>query len=166
MFATDTEPAAIVVRPPALTTAIAGQTIRLTCVAYGYPIPSVTWNKDSVALTDKVVDETVNVSETTFMVSVLQLCNLTSADAGEYTCTAVNDVSGSAVASDRANFFLSVSQPVTGEGNITVHLFHFGCMHVCCSDILQDHYSMFVLKGCLCTCMCTWSLPCLMFSVR
>ena len=128
------EPAAIVVRPPALTTAPAGQTVRLTCVAYGSPVPSITWTLGDQDLADKVTEDIVEVGDTTFRVSVLQLCDITSADAAEYACTATNGVQGSPVADDSAKFFLSVSQPVTGEGT----LFHVCCMHllshICCCD--------------------------------
>ena len=113
------EAAAIVVRSPADLTAIAGQSIRLTCVAYGYPLPSITWTTTSGNLdhdlTDKIFSETVTVNQTTFLVSVLKLCDLTSAYTAEYTCTASNGVSTYAVTANTATFSLSVSQPVTGE---------------------------------------------------
>ena len=142
------EPAAIVVRPPALTTAPAGQTVRLTCVAYGNPLPSIKWTLGETDLADKVTDETVEVGDTTFLVSVLQLCDITSADAAEYACTATNDVSGSPVADNSAKFFLSVSQPVTGKGT----LFHPCCVHalsrICCCDnnILRSMIACLCLK--------------------
>lgn len=111
------EPAAIVVRPPADFAAIAGQTVRLTCVAYGTPLPNITWTSSSqdIDLSDKVSYESVTVNETSFLVAVLQLCDITSANAAEYTCTASNGISGTGIASNSAKTFLSVTQPVTGE---------------------------------------------------
>ena len=141
------EPAAIVVRPPALTTAPAGQTVRLTCVAYGSPVPNITWTLGENDLADKVIEETSEVGETTFLVSVLQLCDITSADAAEYACTATNGVAGTPVADNSAKFFLSVSQPVTGEST----LFHACCVHAlsricCCDDILRSMIACLPLK--------------------
>ena len=120
------EPAAIVVRPPADFAAIAGQTVRLTCVAYGSPLPNIAWTSSSqdVDLSDKVSYESVTVNETSFRVAVLQLCDITSANAAEYTCTASNGVSGTGIASNSAKTFLSVTQPVTGE-----YIAWTSCMH-------------------------------------
>ena len=111
------EPAAIVVRSPANFTATAGQTLRLTCVAYGYPVPNITWTTSSqdLDLSEKVSYEAVTVNETEYMVAVLQLCDITSDNAAEYTCTASNGVSGTGIASNSSKTFLTVSQPVTGE---------------------------------------------------
>ena len=111
------EPAAIVVRPPADLAAIAGQTVLLTCIAYGSPVPSITWTASTqdIDLTDKVSYQAVTVNETNFQVAFLQLCDITSANAAEYTCTASNGVSGTGIASNSAKTLLSVSQPVTGE---------------------------------------------------
>ena len=118
-----TDPAAIVVRPPAVSKVLASQTVRLTCVAYGIPLPTITWtannggenlsaqataagtsNKVRILSKDVTID-----GVTVFKVSVLELCGVETNDTKQYRCSADNGVSGSGVASAFAQFFLAVS---------------------------------------------------------
>ena len=111
------EPAAIVVRPPAFSTVNSGQTVQMTCVAYGYPIPTVTWTDVShnLDLSDQVIQKTVTANGTEFLVSVLQLCDVTPDQTAEYSCSADNGLAGPAIASQSATSFLTVSKPLTSE---------------------------------------------------
>ena len=113
------ETAAIVAHPATYSTAITGQSVQMTCVAYGYPIPNVTW-KDvthDLDLSDKVIQNThvVSANGTVFVVSVLQLCSVTMAQNAEYSCSADNGLTGPAIANQSASFLLTVSRPLTGE---------------------------------------------------
>ena len=116
-FDMSVETAAIVAHPPDYSSVTAGQTIQLTCVAYGYPIPSITWKdvSNNLDLSDKVIQNMVPTNHTKFLVSVLQLCDVTPAQNAEYSCSADNGLAAPAIANQSVRFFITVSQPVTGE---------------------------------------------------
>ena len=116
--AAQTAPGAIVVHPPTYSTASTGQTVRMTCAAYGTPTPSISWSRASGNLASKLsninsgftkYDKTVTVNDTDFVVSVLEICGVSTVDTDEYMCTADNGISGIGVASPDAKFFLSVT---------------------------------------------------------
>lgn len=115
---TQDSPAAIVVHPPSYSTATTSQTVRMTCAAYGVPKPTITWSRASGDLTSKLLqsnsgfkqyDKTVTVNGTDFLVSVLEICGVSTVDTDEYTCSSNNGVSGAAITTPAASFFLSVS---------------------------------------------------------
>ena len=110
------EPASIVIRPPSEFEAAAGQTLQLACVAYGNPIPNITWTTSSqnLDLTGNVSCEIVPIGEEMFLLCFLQLSELASVNGTQLTCTASNGVSGAAVAPNSANIFMSVTPPLTG----------------------------------------------------
>lgn len=68
----------------------------LACVAYGSPLPEITWFRDGVYEVDNqtanalVHESIVEQSETFFVQSILELCPVESTDAGEYSCFANN----------------------------------------------------------------------------
>ena len=75
---------------------LAGDTILLSCIAYGTPTPSITWMKDGALLSNST-----NITmhgghaygeNVTFTRSVLQLCT-TLEGGGAYSCTADNTTS-------------------------------------------------------------------------
>lgn len=92
---------------------IAGSTVMLTCIAFGEPLPSITWSAGGVNVTNdsriELLEMQTNRSGVAFVKSVLQICSSGEVDANQYTCTAVNIVNA-----DRAGFTLTViSEPAT-----------------------------------------------------
>ena len=107
-----TEPSGLVVHPED-TVVIAGSTVMLTCVAFGEPLPSITWSLDGANVTNDTRTEIIEMRTTRngrpFIKSVLQICGVGESDAGRYNCTAVNVVN-----TDSADFSLTViSEPAT-----------------------------------------------------
>ena len=91
-------PAAIAVFPEDSSVYV-GDTIVLSCVAYGLPLPSIMWLKGG----DPLVNVTLNENElvtphVTFVRSTLQLCAVQLPDHTQYTCQA-NDNDSAADAS-------------------------------------------------------------------
>ena len=72
----------------------AGSTVRLSCTAYGIPLPHIMWSRGVVAMPINdsrvtVWDETVVVGRHTFTRSYLQMCSTVELDSGLYSCGAV-----------------------------------------------------------------------------
>lgn len=87
-----TVPVQIVIKP-ADKQLYRNSTVLLTCVAYGLPLPTLTWSKAGNNVTNGTVHNNMVVkSGVTFVRSILQLCNTTVADSGQYTCTAHNEI--------------------------------------------------------------------------
>lgn len=63
---------------------LAGQDVRLECVAYGYPVPSYNWTR--VGVTDRLPDGSTVTSHG----RVLIIHNVKVEDQGEYACTATS----------------------------------------------------------------------------
>jgi len=88
-------PATVVLHPAEATTVIGGDTSVLTCVAYGVPIPSLTWHRDGIPLNTSSarVMETVVVERgkkiPAFM-SILELCKVVNSNGSTYSCVAKN----------------------------------------------------------------------------
>ena len=99
---------AIISESAALT---AGSTGMFVCVAYGCPLPSLTWSKGGTLLSnnsqstiyERQVVETQ--SNETFVQSILVICSLTPEDAAQYNCSASNNIS-----STSASFNLTVNR--------------------------------------------------------
>ena len=73
---------------------VAGNTVILTCVAYGRPgTPNVTWNQDGYELypsdSVRIYQEVVEVGGIEFVMSMLEICGISEAEAGLYTCSAL-----------------------------------------------------------------------------
>ena len=80
------------------------------CVAHGYPVPSLTWNKGETLLSNNsqstIYEKQVETqSGVTFVQSILVICSLTQEDAAQYNCSASNNIS-----STSASFNLTVNR--------------------------------------------------------
>lgn len=95
-----------------------GQTVRMTCVAHGIPVPSISWVSNGVNLTAlstsglssrfRVLTTVMTVNGTDFRVSTFEICNAGSSDSREYQCTAQNGIMGNGVANATVTFALGV----------------------------------------------------------
>ena len=79
---------------------LAGDSVLLTCIAYGKPSPSISWQRNGENLTDsslkfRVTETNVLVEDIVFVKSVLLLCNVSELNSGDYSCTADNAIQGS-----------------------------------------------------------------------
>jgi len=96
-----------VIHPLQATSVDAGSSLILACVAYGDPVPTISWNKGSSELTNSstvtIYQDVLNISGMTFVKSKLEICNVDGGDAGQYSCFAETSVSN-----DTAYFELSV----------------------------------------------------------
>ena len=87
-------PAQIVIHPNNLTQVNSDDTLTVSCVAYGDPLPHLSWRKDGVELANgsqiQIYEERVTESGITFIKSILEICSASEADIGQYSCTANN----------------------------------------------------------------------------
>ena len=85
----------MVLHPADTTTVIGGVTSVFTCVAYGVPIPSLTWLRGGIPLniSSARVMETVVVEREKripMFMSVLELCKTVNSNESTYSCVAEN----------------------------------------------------------------------------
>ena len=103
------DPAQLVIRPNQTTSLDAGNAVSFTCVAYGVPNPSISWNRGNTLLTNgsrtTSYEQLLIENGVTFVQSILQLCNAEVAEAGQYSCFANNTLGN-----DTAFFELAVAQ--------------------------------------------------------
>ena len=79
-------------------TITAGSMGMFVCVAHGYPVPSLAWNKGETLLSNNsqstIYEKQVETqSGVTFVQSILVICRLTEDDAAQYNCSASNNIS-------------------------------------------------------------------------
>ena len=90
-----------VVLAPQNTSVVAGNTIVMACVGSGSPTPSLNWSRNGMELTNSsrftIYNELVTENGVTFIESILEICSIGEADAGEYTCAVANQAGSDAV---------------------------------------------------------------------
>ena len=101
LFLFSTVPANIAVAPND-TSVYVGDSVSLSCVSYGLPLPTVSWTRTGQPLTSLSLHSQLMINETeivtnhvTFVRSTLVLCSLQLTDAGQYTCSTSNNHSTS-----------------------------------------------------------------------
>ena len=72
-----------------------GETLTLSCVAYGLPLPTITWMRGDQPLDALFLlhESEIVTTHVTFVRSTLQLCSLRLTDEDQYVCTAANNFS-------------------------------------------------------------------------
>lgn len=107
-------PPTIVLRPPVDNTVNQGESIQITCVAYGSPIPSIYWSKPGCLRMGNntnniyVFSDMITVSNVTMHRSMLQICNADTDDNTQYSCWADNGVTGMGLGDSSADFNVQV----------------------------------------------------------
>ena len=115
-------PSVIVLQPPANVNAFVAHTVRISCAAYGNPLPSdISWTGPggNIASGGKVKiytnSQTVNATGSpVFLVSTLEICGVTTTDSGQYTCTASDNGVGGSVGSSVASTVLTITDKAAG----------------------------------------------------
>ena len=84
---------------PGNITVISGNTVDLACLAYGIPLPTITWTKSGTPLSNNsdanrimVLEGDITESGITLIRSYLQICSVRPSDGGEYSCVADNSI--------------------------------------------------------------------------
>ena len=116
------DPAQLVLQSNQTNEIDAGSAISLTCVAYGIPIPSISWNNRSTLLRNgsrvTIYEGLLTENGVTFVQSILQLCGAVEADTGQYSCFTNN-----ALGNDTASFDLTVSSIPQDDGKQLYNLY-------------------------------------------
>jgi len=96
LWSFNAEPAQVVLAP-GNTTVTSGNTLMITCLGFGSPLPTIIWRKGDRQLTNgsdpdiSIYDRLLTESGVTLSRSVLEICSVNLADEGEYSCSTVND---------------------------------------------------------------------------
>ena len=107
------------------------QSVRLTCTAYGVPLPNVTWTRlpaaelvagkyEGLRITTNMTPAE-NISIGRFVTSTIVLCDVQLTNAGRYRCSASNSVNREAPAGSISSWEFSLS--VTPQGMIPISQF-------------------------------------------
>ena len=90
------EPPEILIAPSDETRVDIGATVIFTCVAFGNPIPYISWYQWDRMLTNDsrvvILTDTVSVNGTVLSRSILQICGVEGSDEGLFSCVARNDL--------------------------------------------------------------------------
>ena len=124
----------MVVIPPATASVKLWDNMQLMCIAYGNPLPAITWSGPGLSCAD-ITDESCNISanvtvqSTTvefgglwFAQSVLQFCSIE--DEGLYSCSASNGLSGTGLAPSSASILVTIIIPPEPPTGIVIFIEH------------------------------------------
>ena len=82
----------IVISPDEVSRVEAGSTNFLSCVAFGDPLPNITWSRDSTDLSSDtritIHEEIVTENTVDFVKSTFQICGIKHSDSDKYSCNA------------------------------------------------------------------------------
>ena len=122
LFLFSTVPANIAVAPND-TSVYVGDSVSLSCVSYGLPLPTISWTRAGQPLSlhsQLMINETeIMTDHVTFVRSTLILCSLQLTDAGQYTCSTSNNHSTS-----QETFTISVKSKKYTNGRFFSRTFH------------------------------------------
>ena len=132
-----------------------GNTLLVTCVAYGATLPSVSWTRNGSVLSNSsgdrisIYEETVDEGGVLFAKSVLEICSAESADEGEYSCVATNPVT---LQTDMSYFSITVlpSQGKTALVHVHPHTHTHTHTHTHRADRL-DYCGLCVVQSVYCS---------------
>ena len=70
-----------------------GETASLSCLSYGLPLPTISWDRDGQPLPSSLLlnESETSVGHVTFVRSTLVLCSLKLLDGGQYVCSSSNN---------------------------------------------------------------------------
>ena len=115
--------ASIVVHPPEAQDVNSLDNVELVCMAYGVPLPTITWSipecdditwNCNYTSAINVTDSVINYGGVQFRKSVLQFCSVQELDTNIYTCWASNGISGPGIAIFNRSIELTVMPIPTG----------------------------------------------------
>ena len=120
--------AANIVIAPQDTEISEGNTLILTCVAYGEPMPEISWSASEGVIYNssrvRVYSNVIEENGVEFVYSSLEICSVTAEDEGRYWCAASSS-QGIAV----VDFEVTVSP---GEGMCCIYMYmYYMYVHVC-----------------------------------
>ena len=121
---------------PEDTVVLAGDSVLLTCVGYGVPQPSISWERDGETITEDGskfhrVESALVVEGSVFVRSSLLLCNTSQTDSGNYSCSASNTIREP----DTVDFNLTIKSEPASINIQVVSEFHFSYYFLCfCSN--------------------------------
>ena len=81
--------------PPTEQSVDTDSSLTVACVAYGHPLPTISWSRDGIPITSGTRGYNITVPpplNTVTAVSVLRLCGAETFHSGEYACTATNSL--------------------------------------------------------------------------
>lgn len=76
--------------PPGNAVNLYGDSPQFTCTATGIPLPTITWLRDSTALSNGTDYTTISTDDGSLVTSTLSVLSLVFTDTGGYSCSASN----------------------------------------------------------------------------
>ena len=101
-----TEPSVIVAGPQDIITS-SNLKLSATCVAWGKPLPTITWTSSYTNLTSfNTYTTSVSDGQFSYVVSILEICPTSFITSDTYTCTASSTSSGTSLGLTSSSFVL------------------------------------------------------------